>query len=103
MEWPPWQRNAPQIGLDDTNERLGGEPAPEPGGQCRIPLDGDDARTGAGERAGQGAEPGPQIEDQIPGAGATGADQLRDQPAVSQEVRSGRVRRRWRPPWHGRT
>src|ERR1017187_10561112 len=103
MERPPRQRNLPQVRLRDTDQRLGGEAAPQPCCQPGVPLDRDHSGPGPGERTGQRAIPGPEIEDQIPGANTAGVDELSDQPSVSKKMSADRIRRERPPPWHGIT
>jgi hypothetical protein len=94
MERPPRQRNPAKVGLDDADQRLRAEPAPQLAGQPGIQLDRDDPRPGPGERAGQGTVSGAEIDNEVSGARAARPDQLGDQPEVSQEVRTCRIRRR---------
>jgi hypothetical protein len=78
------------------------EPAPQTSGQALVALDRDHPGAGLGKGSGDRAVSGTEVEDEITPARAGGADKLRDQPAVTQKMGTGRVRRRWRPPWHGR-
>lgn len=91
-----------QVSLDDADARITVETAAQPPGEPLITLDRDRPGTGRGESSGDRAISGAEIEDEIAPARTGGTDKPRDQPAVTQKMGTGRVRRRWRPPWHGR-
>lgn len=98
MERPPRQRSPSQIGLHHADQRFGGEPPPKPGSQRSVELNRDDPGPGTGERRGERAVPGAQVEDQVTVADAAARDQL----PVNEEVRAWRVRRALRTRSSGR-
>jgi hypothetical protein len=93
VEWPAGQRHATQVGLDNADEGIRAEPPPQPPCQRGIELDRDNPGAGPGEWRRQRAKPSSEIENQVSGADPAGTDELGDQPAVSQEMRTCRVAR----------
>jgi hypothetical protein len=102
QELPPRQRHRPQVRLDHADAGIAVETPPPPRGQARVPLHGDHAGPGDGQPSGDRAIAGAEIEEQPAVASAAGASKLGDQRAVTQEVSTGRIRRRRRPPCRGR-
>ena len=78
------------------------ETVPQSAGEPLVAFDRDHPGAGRGKDSGNRAVAGAQVEDEIALTRAGCADKPRDQPAVTQKMGAGRVRRRWRPPGHGR-
>ena len=94
MKRPPREPDPPQVVLDDGDERVGAEPAPQPLGQRLIEFDRDDPRPQTRERRCERSISGTKIEHQVTRAESARPDELSNQPAISQEVRADRVGRR---------
>lgn len=77
--------------LDHPYGRRACEPAAQQRGEPRVALDGHDASACGGERPGQGAGAGAQVEDEVPCADACGRHQVSCDPGM-QDVQARRVR-----------
>jgi hypothetical protein len=90
-----------QVCLDHADPRVVVEAPPQPRGQARISLHGDDPGPGLGQPGRDCATTGSEVEHEPAVTGAGGADELADQRAVMQEVGTGWIRCCWSPPGHG--
>ena len=93
-ERPPWQRNAPQVGLNHAHQgiRIGKPPSKLPG-QRRIDLDRDDFGAGCRQRPSQRAKTRAKIKDKVAPANPAGPDELAYDATISEIVPAVRIRR----------
>ena len=80
------ERGVANVGVEHDDVGRSGEPSRETTHELRVELDGEDVRRTIGERLGEDAATGAELDDPIVVVDAGVGDELRRQPGVTEKV-----------------